>query len=92
MTEAEQPQPHQQQPDSPPDQGGAEAGLDTAGGRTAQPSRGLPPLPTISTVGVPSDPAMLARRLVSGPKRPEVLSYSSWTVSSFKSVWCRDNL
>ena len=48
--------------------------MDAGGARSAQPSRGLPPLPSISTVRVPSDPSVLPRRMVSGPKRPQVLS------------------
>ena len=68
MTEAEQPQPQQRQLDQQQDQNGAEAGADAGGARSVQPSRGLPPLPTISTVRVPSDPSVLPRRLMASPK------------------------
>lgn len=50
---------------------GADAGAAADSSTAAQPlSRGLPPLPSISTVRVPSDPAVLLRRLPSAEAGP----------------------
>ena len=86
--EAEQPQQKQPEDQAGPVPPGGDAG-DLA--RSAQPSRGLPPLPSISTVRVPSDPAVLARRLPAleagmAPQRSQARSSAFSTVLTLSCI------